>query len=172
MIEIHTVSINNISKYRTELMGVAAILILFCHAPGNNVMMPALMEKILSYGNVGVDMFLLLSGMGLFYSLNKKPASTSLLSWYTKRFIRILIPYWLILIPYLIYKVCDRGYSLDDVFLNLTAMSYWLSGDGDWFISLILLLYIITPPCLQLLTNKRAIKDGVLSDYYAYYSVY
>lgn len=161
-----------LSAYRKELMGVAAILILFCHAPGNSVMMPALIGKILSYGNVGVDMFLLLSGMGLFYSLSNKPVKTSLISWYTKRFIRILIPYWLILIPYLIYKVCDRGYCLDDVFLNLTAMSYWLSGDGDWFISLILLLYIITPPCLQLLTNKKAIKDGALSDYYAYYSAY
>ena len=126
-----------ISKYRMELMGIAAILILICHAPGNSVMIPSFLAKLFSYGNVGVDMFLLLSGVGLFYSLEK--SSKSLLYWYSKRFIRIFVPYWIITIPYLLYKVYFMGYGIGDVVLNMLTLSYWLSGNGDWYISLIIL---------------------------------
>lgn len=141
-------------------MGLAAILILICHAPGNNVMMPSLLAKLFSYGNVGVDMFLLLSGVGLFYSLEKKNKSSWY--WYRKRFIRIFVPYWIITIPYLLFKVCFTAYGMDDMTLNMLTLSYWLSGDGDWYISLIILLYIITPPYLHFLTIKREQGDGGL----------
>lgn len=139
-----SISLSDISKYRQELMGLAAVMILICHAPGNNVMMPSFLAKLFSYGNVGVDMFLLLSGVGLFYSMEK--SNKSLWYWYGKRFIRIFIPYWIITIPYLLFKVCFMAYGMDDVVLNMLTLSYWLSGDGDWYISLIILLYIITPP--------------------------
>lgn len=147
-----------ISRYRNELMGIAAIFILICHAPGNSVMMPSFLAKLFSYGNVGVDMFLLLSGVGLFYSMEK--SNKSLWYWYGKRFIRIFIPYWIITIPYLLFKVCFMAYGMDDVVLNMLTLSYWLSGDGDWYISLIILLYIITPPYLHFLTIKRKQSDG------------
>ena len=39
-----------ISKYRTQLMGIAAILILVCHAPGNNVLMPQFLLKLCEQG--------------------------------------------------------------------------------------------------------------------------
>lgn len=145
-----------ISNSRKELMGVAAILILICHAPGNSVMMPLFLAKLFSYGNVGVDVFLLLSGVGLFFSLEKSDKST--FYWYSKRFIRIFVPYLIITIPYLLYKVCFMNYGFDDVILNILTISYWLSGDGDWYISLILLIYIITPPLFVLFYNKTGIK--------------
>lgn len=47
-----------ISKYRTQLMGIAAILILVCHAPGNNVLMPQFLLKLCEQGQYGVDIFL------------------------------------------------------------------------------------------------------------------
>lgn len=63
-------SLKEISTYRTELMGLSAIAILFCHAVGNNVLMPDIISSVLSIGGYGVDMFLFLSGMGLWYSLD------------------------------------------------------------------------------------------------------
>ena len=60
-----------LSKYRTELMGVGAICILLCHSVGRDVLMPGFLSQILSYGNIGVDIFLLSSGMGMFYSLSR-----------------------------------------------------------------------------------------------------
>lgn len=41
-----------ISKYRTQLMGIAAILILVCHAPGNNVLMPQFLLKLCEQGAI------------------------------------------------------------------------------------------------------------------------
>lgn len=60
-----------ISKYRTRLMGIAAILILVCHAPGNNVLMPQFLLRLCEQGQYGVDIFLFLSGVGLSYSMQK-----------------------------------------------------------------------------------------------------
>lgn len=58
-----------ISKYRMELMGVSTIFILICHAAGNNVFMPKWLMYMVAQGAIGVDLFLFLSGMGLYYSL-------------------------------------------------------------------------------------------------------
>ena len=139
--------LSSISKNRRELMGVAAIMVLLCHAPGNNVMMPSALAEILKYGNVGVDIFLLLSGMGLFYSLDKVDQNKMpIWSWYLKRFIRVLIPYWLIAAPFWIYKVFMSHYSLIDVLTNFFTLRYWIFGDADSFISIIVVCYIFTPP--------------------------
>ena len=67
-----TFNLNKISQHRQELMGFSAILILICHAVGNGVKMPTVLSILLNFGNIGVDIFLFLSGMGLLYSLQSK----------------------------------------------------------------------------------------------------
>ena len=59
-------------KYRTELMGIAAIGIILCHANATGVMLPSIIRKIFSFGTECVDLFLMLSGIGIYYSLSKK----------------------------------------------------------------------------------------------------
>ena len=61
--------VQEISKYRTELMGVATLLVIFGHSAGNGVVMPGWMESLCGLASVGVDIFLLVSGLGLWYSL-------------------------------------------------------------------------------------------------------
>lgn len=63
--------VNDISEYRTELMGVATLLVIFGHSAGNGVVMPGWMESLCGLASVGVDIFLLVSGLGLWYSLQK-----------------------------------------------------------------------------------------------------
>lgn len=63
--------INKISKYRLELMGVATILIFVVHSYDRGVVMPASIKTICALGSLGVDIFLLVSGLGLYYSLSK-----------------------------------------------------------------------------------------------------
>ena len=63
--------VNDISEYRTELMGVATLLVIFGHSAGNGVVMPGWMESLCGLASVGVDIFLLVSGLGLWYSLRK-----------------------------------------------------------------------------------------------------
>ena len=62
--------LSKISEYRTELMGMSAILILICHSVAY-IEMPRILHYVLSLGNIGVDLFLFLSGMGMWFSLTK-----------------------------------------------------------------------------------------------------
>lgn len=73
-----TAEIKDLSTYRTQLMGMATLMIIACHAPASGVVMPHLLTRIFTQGNYGVDLFLLLSGLGVYYSLSKQPV-TSLL---------------------------------------------------------------------------------------------
>ena len=85
-----------ISQYRTALMGIATIMILVCHSAGP-ISMPSIIGYPISYLNIGVDIFLFLSGMGMYYSLKKR--MTRLLSGadiqaWSKRFKYRLREYW------------------------------------------------------------------------------
>ena len=62
--------LSEISEYRTELMGFSAILILICHSVAY-IEMPRILHYVLSLGNIGVDLFLFLSGMGMWFSITK-----------------------------------------------------------------------------------------------------
>lgn len=56
---------SDLSRYRSELMGLAMIFVMLFHVwlPKSNPM-----YGLVRCGNVGVDMFLFLSGIGLWYS--------------------------------------------------------------------------------------------------------
>ena len=54
-------NVNDISKYRTQLMGIATLLVIFGHSVGNGVVMPRWMESLCGLASVGVDIFLLVS---------------------------------------------------------------------------------------------------------------
>lgn len=82
------------SRHRTSLMGVAAMLIVFCHASGFVPDASPVLKKQMESGNLGVDIFLLLSGIGLFYSLASR--TKNIFAWYGHRYLRILVPYLLI----------------------------------------------------------------------------
>ncbi len=61
----------DVSKYRNQLMGIATLLVIFGHSAGNGVVMPKWMESLCGLASVGVDVFLIVSGLGLWYSLRK-----------------------------------------------------------------------------------------------------
>lgn len=151
-----TFNFADISTYRTQLMGIATLMIIACHAPASHVEMPRIVGQILSIGDYGVDFFLLLSGLGLYYSLDKQSV-TCLVGWKNyikKRFFRIFIPYLMIYFPYCIFMMLLRKYSLEDSLLCVTALEYWVYHRGAWFVSLILVLYIFSPLLYRLLKSK------------------
>lgn len=53
-------------------MGVATILVILCHATKFNLVMPSWLYTILGNGGAGVDIFLFLSGMGIFNSYTNR----------------------------------------------------------------------------------------------------
>ena len=53
-------NLQNLSRYREPLMGVSIIMILLCHARMDGANLPNIVLSVLSLGNWGVDIFLLL----------------------------------------------------------------------------------------------------------------
>lgn len=66
-----TFNLDRINSYRKELMGISAIGILVVHAIRKEVALSSIVQHILSLGGYGVDVFILLSGIGMAFSTAK-----------------------------------------------------------------------------------------------------
>lgn len=78
---------NDISLYRTEIMGVATLMILLGHSVfyGQGFIDYGCLQDIFTLGYCGVDIFLFLSGFGLTFSMRKNDTKP----FYVHRFLRI-----------------------------------------------------------------------------------
>ncbi len=136
--------LSNLTEYRTQLMGICAIGVILCHAvmPVNGVVLPWLVELFFSLGNQGVDVFFFLSGIGMYYSLQK---NISLKEWYVKRLSAIGISYLILAIPFYGWYVTHAGGNILDFLCHLSLIGFWLENFGAWYIAVLLPLYMITP---------------------------
>ena len=153
--KIKDIELANISHYRGELMGVAILFVILFHVglPREDAFF-----GLKRMGNIGVDFFLFLSGMGLWFSWTKKP---SLRHYYLRRFLRIY-PTWLLIaclyyIPdYLnLELIGHRGQStnildlIGDISIN---WDFWLHDELTfWYIPAIMLFYIVSPFYMNLI---------------------
>ena len=153
--KIKDIELANISRYRGELMGVAILFVILFHVglPREDAFF-----GLKRMGNIGVDFFLFLSGMGLWFSWTKKP---SLRHYYLRRFLRIY-PTWLLIaclyyIPdYLnLELIGHRGQStnildlIGDISIN---WDFWLHDELTfWYIPAIMLFYIVSPFYMNLI---------------------
>lgn len=149
------ISLSLLSKYRTELMGFSAIGILMCHATGNNVAMPSFLWQICSLGQIGVSLFFLLSGMGMYYSLTKTQHGGGVINWYRDRYIKLLVPYVLMAIPFFLWQDVIIHANWEGFWFDITTIAYWTKGGGVWFVGSIIPLYFIVPWWHKILNGKR-----------------
>ena len=106
-------------------MGVATIMILLCHASATWTTMPYLLKRLLGIGNLGVDLFLLVSGVGIAFSLSRISSLREIKYWYKKRFLRIIVPYTMIMIPTLLYLKIRSNHSWMDLLLHYSTIDFW-----------------------------------------------
>lgn len=130
-------NIGDISKYRSELMGFAILWIMTYHFSFSQV---PLLGLITLFGYAGVEIFMLVSGYGLYCSLDKNNA---LMHFYRKRFLRIFPIYYLIGIADSIIVFHD---NLLSYLFRYTTIGFWINGDyADWYIPTVIILYLIVP---------------------------
>ena len=136
-----------VSKYRTELMGIATLFVLLHH--GNAFNWPEKIHfilKLIDEVNVGVDIFLFLSGIGLYFSMRK---NANILEFYGRRFSRIIPSYLMLAIPlYAILILILDSKSFFDYIMNLSSIGFWLPNLRDstsWYVAFIIPLYILYP---------------------------
>ncbi|MHA6533600.1 acyltransferase family protein [Paenibacillus sp. BAC0078] len=142
-----------ISTYRTQLMGLAMLWVVLYHSTINLSSVPVL-GTLKAYGYGGVDIFLLLSGLGLYYAYRKNIDS---LTFYKRRLRRILPTYLpVVLIFCLLYWGIGKM-SFTDLILNLTTLSFWLGLESrfDWYVPALLILYLLTPVFMKFFGAKN-----------------
>lgn len=143
-----------VSRYRTELMGIASIWVMFHHnfCSWPNVLSP--LQTFFSYGSVAVDIFLFLSGIGLFYGWQK---DASLGTFYRKRLARVLIPYVLLVTPYWCWR--DLWLGEGNFWMDLTQLSFLLKGEiTTWYIPTITVFYMVYPLVAAFLSGAKCWK--------------
>lgn len=153
--KIKDIELANISRYRGELMGTAMLFVILFHVglPREDAFF-----GLRRMGNIGVDIFLFLSGMGLWFSWTKQP---SFRHFYLRRFLRI-IPVWLLIaslyyIPdYLNLEITGhQGHSTNfiDLIGDITInWDFWLHDELTfWYIPAIMFLYLVSPLYMSLI---------------------
>lgn len=149
-------NLNLLSKHRQALMGLATILILMTHAPAYGVVLPFHLNALLSASQIGVLIFFLVSGIGLWYSLNnvfqnKQP----LLGWYKKRYIRLFVPYLIIYGPYCALNCVQNNYGVSTFLFDISTISFWFGHKTCWFVNILVPLYLISPLWYKLLDKIK-----------------
>ena len=146
--------LSDLSTYRSQLMGLAMIFVMLFHVgmPRSNPFF-----GFNRCGNVGVDMFLFLSGIGLWYSWTR---NSDLKHFFVHRYKRIY-PAWLIMacafyIPNYL-QTDGGGYSPDALNLVLNIAVNWRVDDlSFWFIPSIMLMYTFAPAYMRLISRHPA----------------
>lgn len=125
-----------------ELKGLAILLVVLYHAGG------VLVWQNLLHGDLGVDIFVILSGVGLALSQRSEPP----VAFMRRRLIRIMPAYWVALTIFWVLNssVLQKDYSGLNVVLHYLGIHGWFGdiyamsiNDSFWFITLIITLYLI-----------------------------
>jgi peptidoglycan/LPS O-acetylase OafA/YrhL len=147
-----------------ELKGVAILLVVLYHAGG----VLGLSDRL--HLEVGVDIFVILSGIGLSLSSSGEGAGRFLL----RRFLRIYPTYWIALTGCLAAGAFLLGshYSAADIALHYLGIHAWFGdayamsiNDSFWFITLIVSLYVAYVPLRRLAgrADRLLLAGSVLS---------
>ena len=148
--KIPSIELGNISRFRAEQMGAAMLFVILFHVALDR---GDPFYGLRRCGNVGVDIFLFLSGVGLWFAWTKTP---SVSHFYRRRLIRIL-PTWLICSTafYLRDYLGARRFSKDigDLIGDITInWDFWLHDELTfWYVPAIMALYLVAPWYMRLI---------------------
>ncbi len=132
--------IRKILDNRAALMGAMIILIMIFHT---RLHYNSHFTQIFAgWGFGGVDGFLFLSALGLFYSFTK---DNCIKSFYKKRFVRI-IPSYLIIVFFA--NLLKGNTNLTDILIQVSTIGFWIPhflNYFDWFVPSLIILYLSFP---------------------------
>ena len=150
MWKIKNIELANISRFRGELMGAAMLFIFLFHVslPRNDMFF-----GLRRMGNIGVDMFLFLSGVGLWFSWMKNP------SWkhfFKRRYLRIYPAWFIIACLFYIPQFHGGDFWHWADFIGEITINYkfWTEDElAFWYIPATMMLYIFAPGYMELIKH-------------------
>lgn len=175
-----------VSKYRDHLYGFLIIWIMFFHIweiSSKYLKFNWIVIDIIKRGNMGVDIFLLLSGISLYFSMMNNPHQ-SVRQFYKKRLIPLIKIYLFVCIPYFLIMLLSGHFTSElfirqVLFLNNQVNSFW-------FILIISICYFMYPLFYKYIQEDKEIRIYLILflytlmlillslfniDYYKYYEI-
>ena len=145
-----------ISDCRNELYGFAILWIMVFHGFDWNHFNYSFgcawlnpLRDFINLGNCGVDLFLLLSGISLYFSFAR---SQETLGFYKKRYLRLFPALWIINGFFWFYLFCKELMDTDIVhagghfIARVTQTSFWFGNDRQaWYVAAIAVFYFMYP---------------------------
>ena len=134
-----------VSRYRAQVMGFAAMWIFIFHVRNEVTVfagLPVIGDIDIFFVNIGfngVDIFLFLSGWGLYHAINKH----SLTIFYKRRFRRLIL-------PFVAACVAAAAFGGWDVMRLVKAVTGWTFltknvNEPKWFVPAIAIFYLLFP---------------------------
>lgn len=147
-----------VSKYRNAIMGLAIVGVMLGHwfaisqTAADNIFL-----KLISVipALVSTQGFLFISGYGIYYSFSK---NSDTVSFYKRRFHRMILPFMLMALPYFLFRLCFEGISVWQFLGYLTTLAYWTEGNycGMWYVAVSAVLYLLCPVLYPLFFCRKS----------------
>lgn len=140
--------LSSISRGRSLILCTAALMVLIFHS--SYQFEHSLMAFLVESGYMGVDLFLFVSGVGLYYSFSGNP---DVRTFYKHRAVRILPAFLIVSVAWNLFRYPG---SVKAFLENITLISFYTRGDRTfWYFALIIPLYIVYPVIHMLIQKYR-----------------
>lgn len=160
--------LKDLLRYRNVWLGLAMIWVVFFHTEFYTGFVVLDMIKNTGYG--GVDICLFASGIGCYYSLS---SDSDYVNFLKRRFKRIMPTYFLFIIVWLLYMFLCGDFGWRMAIGNLFAIQEFtgLGQSFNWYISAILLFYILAPYFKRMVDKASFIKNLLIVSFLVILSV-
>lgn len=152
--EQRRLSYDLLSRCRGELMGLAMLWVMLYHA---FFWTPQWTwgRRVKELGFCGVDVFLLLSALGVAMSLTRRQEGYG--TYLKRRLVRVLPLYFLVAGGYGLAQRLAGQVDLKTVAWTVSTLFYWLDKPHcfNWYIPALVGFYLIAPPMVKLLRKLR-----------------
>ncbi len=146
------------SSNRKCIMGIASILIMVFHLTTYCVIPKNIFTSVMYDFNIGVEIFLLMSGIGLYFSFSNK--NVSFKNYYIKRILNVYLIFLIINLPTALYEsIVISRFNILSFLLNWTGANFWLGiSRTGWYVSFAMILYLFYPLIFRVLKwGKRGV---------------
>lgn len=158
-------SLNIISRYRSVLFGISIISIILFHYcedyvnafqngnVGSNLIVFGYYKMISS---LGVEVFIFLSGLGLFYSMSN---NSNVIRFYEKRVKRLIVPYVFVgIIFWVVFDLILNKEGITRFIKDFTFVTFFTEGQRTiWFIGVIFIFYLVFPLVYKLILSQAGV---------------
>lgn len=145
-----------ISRYKGVMMGIAILIVVYGHLfYYHSGLMAYQYLNVTQWYTVGsVDIFLFLSGFGIYHSLKKNPEP---LPFIERRMGRLLPSYLPFIVVYCAFMLWAGQMNKWQALGNLTTFGWWtrMGAQFNWYIPTLIVLYLLSPLLFGIIEKYR-----------------